>query len=93
MKKKIITVFMSVFLLVSTPILALAATINVGGGTWNYGTTFSTVYSEYKHKSKQSHTTVYGLNNKKSGWKKAGTWAKVSTVRKLSGNKAFWKTR
>lgn len=62
----------------------------VDGGTWKYGTynsqwNLKTVYSEYKHPQKQSHTTatIDGRTNR-SGWKTKNNWACSSADGRLN---------
>lgn len=56
---------------------ALAITENVGGGTWNYGTSKETVWSNYWHTSAKHGSSVrngYG-DEERSACKNADTWS------------------
>lgn len=58
---------------------ALATTTNVGGGTWSYGTSSSSVYSNYLHPTRLHGSSVKrGDTVFRSNCAAAGTWAKAS---------------
>ena len=72
---------------------ALATTVSVGGGTWQYGVTVSN-YSNYYHGSKAHRSSVdnsvAGLV--RSGCVSSGQWSYASEVAAASGNNAYWST-
>ncbi|MFC9297763.1 lactococcin 972 family bacteriocin [Streptomyces sp. NPDC057011] len=71
---------------------ALATTVSVGGGTWDYGAGTATVWSDYYHGSKCHGSSVQGEYYDASGNVSAGSWAFASAPVKLSGNKSYYRT-
>lgn len=83
--KKVIALFTTCVVLAGSTVPALAATANVGGGVWSYGTTISGVkkkaYSNYYHGSKTHKSTAsVGTNSNTSGWVKAGNTSYASAT-------------
>jgi len=63
---------------------ALATTVNIGGGTWNYGTSYvfpvsEGVYSDYYHPSNHHSGTSICAANNVTVHAAAGSWANSST--------------
>ncbi|WP_051838379.1 lactococcin 972 family bacteriocin [Streptomyces sp. NRRL WC-3742] len=58
---------------------SLASTVNVGGGTWNYGTEpnggFKGCYSQYTHPSKYHSSTAIIASSNDKGYANAGSWS------------------
>lgn len=76
---------------------ALATTVNVGGGLWQYGTTSTEVYSNYHHPSLYHSSTACNagaLGDKcDQGVAAAGAWSYASIGKSwLGGNTAYWNT-
>lgn len=70
--------------------------LTVGGGTWQYGTTSASVYSNYHHPTK-SHTATACDGSIFQGCTQAvavkGNWARASRTKTfIGGNTAFWNT-
>ncbi len=77
---------------------AFATIVNVGGGTWNYGTSYSfpttqNVWSHYVHPSLyHSATAICGSNNIKV-YAVAGSWANADTsCNVLQSSAEYWNT-
>jgi len=76
---------------------AYATTVNVGGGTWNYGVNYGiinkTTYSQYVHNSLyHSATSICGSNNQKV-FANATYWANSSAGCGITSNTAaYWAT-
>jgi hypothetical protein len=77
---------------------AFATVVNVGGGTWNYGTSYSfpttkNVWSHYVHPSLyHSATAICGSNNVKI-YNTANNWANADTHCNVSqSSAAYWNT-
>lgn len=68
-------VMVATLALVALATPAYATVVNVGGGTWNYGTTMGSTWSHYQHNQvKHWGTAICGSENKKV-IKPAGVWA------------------
>jgi len=85
-------------LTVATAAPALATVVNVGGGTWNYGTSYQfpstkKVWSHYVHPTKyHSGTAICGSNNVKV-YAGANTWANADTQCSVTQSAAeYWNT-
>jgi lactococcin 972 family bacteriocin len=77
---------------------AFATVTNVGGGTWNYGTSYgfpstTHVWSNYVHPTRyHSSTAICGSNNVKH-YADATVWSNSSTqCNVLQSNAAYWST-
>lgn len=57
---------------------ALAARVYVDGGTWDYGTNSTHVWSNYHHPSVRHATSAHGKFTAQSGCKGANQWANAS---------------
>ncbi|MFI5709838.1 lactococcin 972 family bacteriocin [Kribbella sp. NPDC051620] len=78
--KRIATGLGAVAVLATAAVPALASVAYPGGGTWNYGTNQTSVYSNYHHPSathKSSTINGYG-EYKTSGCVKKDLWANTS---------------
>lgn len=75
---------------------AEATTVNVGGGTWDYGGSFLTTwtYSNYIHPTKNHGSTACNANScDESGPTPRNVWSKARVHSTLSGgNKTYWHT-
>ena len=72
--------------------IANAAVVQVEGGTWNYGTNKTKVWSHYQHQ-RRTHSASVGNgdgNWQKSGWKRPGRLAKAETYRTTRNNQSFY---
>ncbi|MCR6514421.1 MAG: lactococcin 972 family bacteriocin [Clostridium sp.] len=80
MKQKFIAIALMSILAVGT-VTGLAKTVQVGGGTWNYGTGSGRVYSEYYHASEiHGSSVVNGNGVKDTDYNRAkGQWSDAST--------------
>ena len=80
-KKRISSFALIGVLALGTAVPAFAASVNVGGGTWDYGTSIAginvkKVYSNYLHNTKMHKASCsIGANKSTSGWKTAGNTA------------------
>ncbi|BCL25262.1 lactococcin 972 family bacteriocin [Streptomyces aurantiacus] len=70
---------------------ALATTIGVGGGTWDYGVSSSTVRSNYFHQTRCHGSSVEGQYYDSSGNVAANDWARASANAASFGNQAWWR--
>ncbi|MEV7613207.1 lactococcin 972 family bacteriocin [Streptomyces sp. NPDC089799] len=70
---------------------ALATTVNVSGGTWDYGAGTATVWSDFYHGSKCHGSTSVG-SYIDSDEASAGSWSITAAPVKLSGNKSYYNT-
>ena len=63
-----------------------------GGGHWSYGTTSSTVYSNYQHAKKVHRSTACADGGRcaRSNWKDPGVLASAVRPKSKGGNTAFW---
>ncbi|HCC01154.1 MAG TPA: lactococcin 972 family bacteriocin [Ruminococcaceae bacterium] len=83
-KKRISSLVLVVALTFGTAVPALAASVNVGGGTWDYGTrakgwNVKEVYSNYLHNTKiHKASCSIGANKSDSGWTAPGDTASSS---------------
>lgn len=83
--KKITKVALATVLLVGgTGAAAFATTVNVGGGTWNYGTSYvfpvsTGVYSDYYHPTNHHSGTSICAANNVTVHASAALWANSST--------------
>jgi hypothetical protein len=75
---------------------AMATTVNVGGGTWNYGTSYvfpvsEGVYSDYYHPTNHHSGTSICAANNVTVHANAGSWANSSTSCGYGGaTHAYW---
>lgn len=75
------------------PIISLY-TESAGGGTWDHGITYDSVWSNYLHNGRIHGSTVENSNGQYfSGWKDPGVWSYKKIKASLWGNKAYWKTK
>ncbi len=77
---------------------AAATVVNVGGGTWNYGTSYQFpagkgVWSHYVHNGKyHSATAIIGSQQRKI-YANAGSWANADlNGAAWEGTAAYWST-
>lgn len=84
--KSFVFIFSVVGLLSFGGILASAA------GTWEYGYTFSTAYSNYHHPSKTHSATVVNNNTGRQGYdsRSSGVWAKAIVGRNFTEKATFY---
>jgi len=91
-------VFTTLALAVATAAPAFATVVNVGGGTWNYGTSYSfpsttNVWSHYVHPSKYHSATAIGGSNNVKRYANAGMWANADTqCNVLQSTAVYWNT-
>ena len=72
----------------ATPALA---SVDVGGGTWSYGTGCCSVWSNYKHPSANHSSSVHGAYWSYSACTSPGSWSLASAETTGSGgNTAYW---
>ncbi|WP_405680997.1 lactococcin 972 family bacteriocin [Streptomyces sp. NBC_00868] len=71
---------------------ALAASVQVSGGTWSYGVGGGYVYSSYYHVSKCHGSSVQGAYFASSGNTDAGIQANASAETAWSGNKSYYRS-
>lgn len=96
MRRKIIVTAFLLTLAGAAP--AYATVVNVGGGTWNYGTSYSfpstkNVWSHYVHNTKYHSATAIGGTNNVKVYKNAGTWANADTNCNVTQSSAeYWAT-
>jgi lactococcin 972 family bacteriocin len=69
----------AVALTMATAIPALATTANVSGGTWNYGTSDSRVWSDYYHGVNCHSSSVEGSSYVNSGNVGAKKYSRASS--------------
>ncbi|MFF8998751.1 lactococcin 972 family bacteriocin [Streptomyces achromogenes] len=78
-------------LVVAGAVPALATTVSVGGGTWDYGAGTATVWSDYYHPSTCHGSTSVGKTIQ-SDTAPSGDWSITQVQAALSGNKTYYKT-
>ena len=62
------------------------------GGTWDWGVSGSTVWSNYINTTPRHATSTIGQSGlRRSGCAGANQWARVSDTRASSGNKAYYR--
>ncbi|MFP1627016.1 lactococcin 972 family bacteriocin [Streptomyces sp. 5K101] len=80
-------------LVVATATPALAVVVNAGGGTWDYGTNSSTVWSNYYHGSLCHGSTAVGTYTDRSPDTAAGRWSYASAPeRDFVEDKSYYRT-
>lgn len=91
MKKKVILTFAMLLGLSGGAIGVSAASVSVGGGTWNYGVGITGSYSDYYHPSKTHTASVHssGGGQKDTDRAYAGQWAKAR-VSVWDGCSFYW---
>lgn len=72
----------------ATPVLAY--TVNVQGGTWNYGVGSTYVWSYYSHNRRTHKASVHGAYDASSGWTRKGIQARASAQKAAFGNKSYY---
>ncbi|GAA0925768.1 lactococcin 972 family bacteriocin [Nonomuraea longicatena] len=66
--------------------------VNVGGGTWDYGTTSSRgTWSNYYHGSRWHGSSAQGTYFDRSPCVRPGAWSRAWAPRASSGNRAWWR--
>lgn len=77
---------------------AMADIVNVGGGTWNYGTSYQppwykNVWSNYVHPSLYHSSTAIGGSANQKVYANAGSWSNASVVcGSAESTAAYWAT-
>ncbi len=77
---------------------AFATIVNVGGGTWNYGTSYvfpvnKNIWSHYVHNSKYHSATAIGGSNNVKVFANATLWANADTQSGAAESSAtYWAT-
>ena len=77
----------------SNELLRKGTTVNVDGGTWNYGVGTTYVWSYYQHMKKWHKSSVkpgWFAQTFSSGWQRKGVRAKASAKRAKLGNQMFY---
>jgi len=77
-RRKLVTALVAGGMVLGLASPALATVVNVGGGTWDYGTGGGKVWSYYYHGSKCHKSSVQGQYYASSGNTRAGAWARAS---------------
>lgn len=91
LKKVIASLAVSIAVLGAGATSVFATTEYVGGGTWNYGTNDTTVWSNYYHGSKIHRSSVIGAYYYNSGWKSPGVWSYASAPERDGVvDESFW---
>ncbi|MEV5594275.1 lactococcin 972 family bacteriocin [Streptomyces sp. NPDC052496] len=75
---------------VATP--AVAASVNVSGGQWDYGTKDDTVYSNYLHLKQCHGSSVKGKYYASSGDVQPRGWAYASAEEAMWGNETYYRS-
>lgn len=89
--KKALTSMVVAGMVLSNSVVAMAATANVDGGKWTYGTNVTKCYSNYYHGGSAHNSTAIngnGTASKASASKGYTSYASVS--RTWSGNTAYY---
>lgn len=91
MKKKVILTYSMLLALSAGIVSASAASVNAGGGTWNYGTGITGSYSDYYHPYKTHTASVHssGGGQKDTDRAYGGDWAKAR-VSVWNGCSYYW---
>lgn len=71
----------------------LAHTVNVQGGTWNYGVGSTYVWSYYSHGGRVHSSSVKGAYFASSGWTRPGVQARASAQKALWGNQSYYNVK
>jgi hypothetical protein len=70
---------------------AAATVVDVGGGTWDYGSNSSIVWSYYFHGSNKHKTSVYNGSYHHSNCASGGSWANSSaSSRWYAVDSSYW---
>ncbi|MFD3762291.1 lactococcin 972 family bacteriocin [Streptomyces sp. NPDC058622] len=77
-------------LVVAAATPALAASVQTGGGIWNYGVGSGYVWSNYYHEHTCHSSSVQGDYYSSSGYVGAAAWSRASATDAWSGNKSWW---
>lgn len=87
--KKSLTALAIAVPLVAAPTAAYAASVVVGGGTWNYGNTLGNNYSDYLHPTAKHSSTVICGSSTDRAVAAAGNWSNASLFA-ISGCGFYW---
>lgn len=68
-----------------------ATIVSVDGGTWDYGTDSSTVWSHYFHNGVPHGSTAVGKFTSDSGCVNKNIWSRATAPRKYRGNKSYYR--
>ncbi len=71
--------------------VAGATIISIDGGTWDYGSDSTTVWSHYFHNGRKHASSVEGQFRSDSGCVNKNTWSRATAPRKWLGNKSFYR--
>ncbi|MBQ8999834.1 MAG: lactococcin 972 family bacteriocin [Clostridium sp.] len=90
--KKALTSMVVAGMVLSNSVVAMAATKQVDGGNWGYGTNLTKCYSNYYHGSKSHNSTAINGNatSSYSGQTSAKYTSYASVSRTLKGNTAYY---
>ena len=90
--KKVLTSMLVAGVILSNSIIAMAATVQVDGGTWAYGTNVTKCYSNYYHGSRAHNSTAINGNATASysGQVSAKNTSYASVSKTLTGNTAYY---
>lgn len=84
--------------LVAASVLALSGTgiagatiVSIDGGTWDYGSDTSTVWSHYFHNGVSHGSTAIGQFQSDSGCVNKNVWSRATAPRKFFGNESYYR--
>lgn len=89
-RKKILTAALATGISAAVAVPAMAVTVGVGGGLWDYGTGSGVTWSNYHHNTVPHRSSVRGAQFVSSVCVPPGWTSFASTRASLWGNKAFW---
>jgi bacteriocin, lactococcin 972 family len=78
LKRAYISIATAIMMVVGGISVVNAVTVDVDGGTWDYGTSSSMVWSNYLHQSAQHRSAVIGTYRSDSACMLPGWWARAS---------------
>lgn len=71
--------------------VAGATIVSIDGGTWDYGSDSSTVWSDYFHNGVPHGSTAVGKFRSDSGCVNKNVWSRATAPRKGIGNESFYR--
>ncbi|MBO3141913.1 lactococcin 972 family bacteriocin [Dermatophilus congolensis] len=89
-KQRFISAIAAITLSLGVTAPAIAATAEVEGGLWNYGTNNESVWSYYKHTERTHKSTARGESTYYSGCTKPKLEARASGPRARSNNESYY---
>ncbi len=71
--------------------VAGATIVSIDGGSWDYGSDRSTVWSHYFHNGVRHGSTAVGTFKSDSGCVNKNVWSRATAPRKAFGNESYYR--